>query len=112
MTVTGRGISDGVYSNTNIVCSTSCPDSSSIARTVNINDIDGAIFWDVGLTYRIPELAGSESELFLIVTNVADKDPEIIAEGPGGVAFSTPPSNGRYYDILGRSFRLGFRANF
>ena len=111
-TVTGRGISSGVYNNTNIVCSTSCPDSSSIARTVNINDIDGAIFWDVGLTYRIPELAGSESELFLIVKNVTDKDPEIIAEGPGGVAFATPPSNGRYYDILGRAFRVGFRANF
>jgi outer membrane receptor protein involved in Fe transport len=112
ISLTGNGVSSGVYSNTNIVCTTACPDSSSIARTVNTNDIDGAIYWDVGLTYRVPELAGSESELFLVVQNVTDKDPEIIAEGPGGVAFSTPPSNGRYYDVLGRSFRVGFRANF
>ena len=112
LSLTGNGVSDGVYSNTNIVCTTSCPDSSSIARTVNTNDISGAIYWDVGINYRIPELAGTESELFLTVQNVFDKDPEIIAEGPGGVAFSTPPSNGRYYDVLGRAFRVGFRANF
>ena len=48
-------------------------------------------------------------DAYLNVRNLMNSDPALVAQGPGGVAFSTPPSNPRYYDSLGRMFRAGIR---
>ena len=46
-----------------------------------------------------------KAELWLSINNVWDKTPPFSAGGTGGV-------NGIYYDTLGRSYRVGLRANF
>ncbi len=111
VTLTGRGISAGVYANTNIECTTSCPDSSSLNRTVNDNHVPGALYLDAALTYKILDIDqdGAGVDAYLNVRNLMNKDPALVAQGPGGVAFSTPPSNPLYYDSLGRMFRAGVR---
>jgi hypothetical protein len=51
------------------------------------------------------EVRGTETELWMSVNNIWDKDPPFSAGGTGGV-------NGIFYDTLGRSYRLGVRLNF
>ncbi len=112
LSLTGRGVSSGVYDNTNIECTVGCPDSSGFNRTINTNHIPGTFLLDAAFTYKVYERDGREIETFLSVQNVTDKEPALVAQGPGGVAFSTPPVNPRYYDVLGRSIRVGFRLDF
>lgn len=109
-TLTARGISSGVYNNTNIACTIGCPNSTSLNRTVNINDLPGALYFDAALTYQLPKLFGAQAEAFFVIQNLMNKDPAIVAQGPGGVP-STPPANPQHYDLVGREFRLGFRVN-
>ena len=47
----------------------------------------------------------TETELWMSVTNLWDKEPPFSAGGTGGV-------NGIYYDTLGRAYRVGVRLNF
>jgi len=47
----------------------------------------------------------TETELWVSVTNLWDKEPPFSAGGTGGV-------NGIYYDTLGRAYRVGVRLNF
>jgi iron complex outermembrane recepter protein len=47
----------------------------------------------------------TETEVWMSVNNIWDKDPPFSAGGTGGI-------NGIFYDTLGRSYRLGVRLNF
>lgn len=104
--VTGRGISAGVYDNAFIECTQSCPRSTTFARTINNNQINGAFYIDTSFTY---DLGDSGTELFFNVNNLANTDPEIVASGPAGTAYGNPSTNQGLYDFLGRVFRLGVR---
>ena len=57
----------------------------------------------------------STTELFAQVRNVFDEDPEMVAfplsQGSENRAGYLPTSR-RFYDVLGRTFRLGARINF
>jgi len=105
--LTARGISSGTYLNTNIVCTTDCPVSNADFRTVNNNSISGAVYLDASVGYKF----GTDvvSEIYLNVRNLTNKDPAIVAPGPGGFAYESPAANATLYDTLGRTFRLGFR---
>jgi iron complex outermembrane receptor protein len=107
--LTARGISSGAYLNSNIVCSTDCPISTALNRTVNDNYVSGAIYLDASLAYKFASVGGVASEVYLNVRNLTNKDPVIVAPGPGGFAYETPPANATLYDTLGRTYRLGFR---
>jgi iron complex outermembrane recepter protein len=109
ITATGRAISDGVYDNTYIVCESGCPASSALTRTVNQNHIAGAFYLDANMSYKFGQ---SDSNFFLSVTNLLNKDPVIVASGPGGGAHIVPATNTGLYDFLGRVFRVGVRLNF
>jgi outer membrane receptor protein involved in Fe transport len=110
MTLIGRAVSSGVYDNAFIECTSSCPTSTADNRTINDNHIDGAVYLDASIAYRLA-LAASRSnvEMFLSVTNLADKDPVVVAPGPSGVAYATSANNPSLYDSLGRIFRAGVR---
>lgn len=107
--LTGRGISSGVYSNDYIECTSNCPARTATTDTISENDYGGALYFDLSLNYQFT----SGLEGFFAVTNLADRDPEPVAQGIGvsnpqwGIM---PPGNG--YDYLGRSFRAGVRFNF
>lgn len=105
VSVTGRGVSAGVYSTTFVRCSTACPASTVFSRTIDSNHIDGAFYIDTNISY---EIGGKYStQVFFTVTNLLNKNPAIVAEGPGGGAHIDPSTNTGLYDFLGRTFRVG-----
>lgn len=106
--LTGRGVSSGVYDNDYIECTSACPESTSLNRTINDNHISGAFYVDAYLAYRL--FAGpTESEVFFKITNLFDKDPAIVANGPSDSSQVEPSTNELLYDTRGRAFRLGVR---
>lgn len=108
----GRGVSSGVYDNSYIVCSTDCPASTVANRTVNRNDIAGAIYFDL-MANRTFEMAGGKFQGFLSIRNVFDTDPVLVGNGPtGNNTPAYPQTNRALYDVLGRVFRLGVRFHF
>lgn len=103
LTLAQRFISDGVYSNDWIECSTTCPVATNQHPTVDDNSMDGAIYLDVGGSYKVTDQVSA----YFRVDNVLDKDPE-----PNPLTGVGPGINPFLYDILGRVFRVGVRANF
>lgn len=98
-----RWISDGVYSNEYIECQTDCPVSTITRQTIDNNDMKGALYVDLGGTYRATDNVTG----YFAVDNVLDKDPE---PAPGTtVSLGLNPF---LYDALGRTYRIGFRTNF
>ena len=108
----GRGVSGGVYDNSYIVCSTDCPVSTVANRTVNRNDIAGAIYLDLQINHEF-EVAGAKTTAFLSIKNLLDTDPVLVGNGPtGNNTPAYPQTNRNLYDVLGRVFRVGFRFDF
>ncbi|HEY9091914.1 TonB-dependent receptor domain-containing protein [Parasphingorhabdus sp.] len=107
----GRGISSGTYDNSFVECTTACPESTSTARTINTNHIDGAFYLDASV-YHDFNFGSSDLTLFVSVSNLLDKDPPVVASGPAGSAYATPATNQSLYDLLGRSFRIGAKIDF
>lgn len=111
VSLTGRGLSSGVIDTSFVECSANCPPSTTFNRTIDNNHMDGAIFFDLSMSYQLAEfLSTDETELFLVVQNLMDKDPEIFPRY--GANPVDPASNPTYYDILGRELRFGFRTQF
>ena len=55
-------------------------------------------------------MLGKDAEIYLGVTNLADKKPPVFASGTSGTqALDTVPG---YYDVFGRSYFAGVRAKF
>lgn len=112
--LTGRGHSDGVIDNDFIECSTNCPVSGSVARTINENDIDGEWFFDL---YAAKDFSfgDSEAQVFLSVKNMFDTDPVLYALPLFQGSENRPaylPANRNLMDVLGRNMRLGIRMEF
>jgi iron complex outermembrane receptor protein len=104
-----RGISAGVINPTYIECSSGCPASTADHLTVSSNHMDGAFYMDLNIAYKIHMGETATSELFLNVRNLANKDPALMAIGPGGSNYDFYPANSGQYDIMGRVFRAGVR---
>ncbi|OYY73189.1 TonB-dependent siderophore receptor [Sphingomonas sp. 28-63-12] len=105
----GRGVSGGVYDNSYIVCTTDCPVSTVANRTVNRNDIAGAIYFDLQANHSF-EIGRAKFTAFLSVRNILDTDPVLVGNGPtGNNTPAYPQTNRQLYDVLGRVFRLGIR---
>jgi len=45
--------------------------------------------------------------MFFAVSNLLDKDPQVVGSGPAGSAYATPATNQSLFDLLGRTFRIG-----
>jgi iron complex outermembrane recepter protein len=95
-TVTMRSVSSGVYDPT-------------LAQGVNISDnhIAGATFFDfyLGCSLSVASLPG---QLYLKVENLMNRDPPLVA-GYGSQPYVQYGANPSLYDVLGRTFRLGWR---
>lgn len=105
--LTARGLSSGVYSNSYIECASGCPAYTPANPTISDNTYGGALYFDLSLNYEFMEgLTG-----LVTVTNLADRDPEPYAHGPGvsNPQWGVLPSA---YDYLGRAFRAGVRFEF
>ncbi|MCA0200440.1 MAG: TonB-dependent receptor [Proteobacteria bacterium] len=106
--IAARGISSGVYLNSNVECTTGCPVSTVNNRTVDDNHIAGAIYFDTSMAYKFG-VSDVDMEAFFNVKNVFNKDPAVVAPGPGGFTYEAPAANATLYDTLGRVFRAGLR---
>ena len=113
LSVTGRGVSAGVYDNSFVECQFDCPLSTPDAITVNNNHIDGQFVLDTSFTYDLPEIGGLESAIQFTVLNLLDSDPAMAARGPtSNSAPSFAQTNPTYYDYLGRRYRLTLRVKY
>ena len=54
----------------------------------------------------------AESEVFFKITNLLDRDPEVVANGPSDSSQVEPYTNEGLYDTRGRAFRLGVRLRW
>jgi outer membrane receptor protein involved in Fe transport len=98
-TVQERWFSAGVLSNEYVVCSTNCPLSTVNNPTIDYNHVPGALYVDLSASYQFtPGFQG-----YAKVDNVFNRDAETV---PGNITTPT------LYDVVGRAFRLGVRANF
>ena len=102
ITGVGRGVSSGIYRADQIECLSNCPVSTTQRPTTDDNQIEGAFYVDLNVTARFRALGGGEGEFFVNVTNLLNADPILVPET--GLA-----ANSTYSDLLGRSFRVGFR---
>ena len=111
MSLTARGISAGTNSNTFIQCTTGCPPSTVNNPTISNNRLPGAVYFDLSASYKL-KWGGSQVETFLSVQNLTNRDPAVVPQGPGGLAYATPATNPTLYDQLGRIYRAGVRVAF
>lgn len=102
LTAVARGVSDGRYDATGIECSGTCPVSTGQFPTYEDNSIDGVTYVDLNATFKFDAFQQGGGEFFVNVTNLLDTDPILLPET--GLA-----ANSTYSDLLGRSFRFGFR---
>ncbi|MCC6912082.1 MAG: TonB-dependent receptor [Rhodospirillaceae bacterium] len=113
LSLTGRGMSGGVYGSGNyayIQCTTGCPVSTTSAPTININRIASAFYLDLGTKYKFLQSDdGVSAEMFLNVNNLLNKNPPVVASGPGGFPYAAIPAAPALHDVLGRMFRAGIR---
>ncbi|MGE3476327.1 MAG: TonB-dependent receptor [Rhodospirillaceae bacterium] len=106
--LTMRHISDGVYNRQFVECTSGCPATTAQNPTINNNDVPGANYFDLALSYKID---GEALEAFLSVENLMDKDPPQVA-GSLGAAFFTGSGALTIYDIMGRQFHAGVRFKY
>ena len=98
-----RWISDGVYNNEYIECSTGCPVSTVTHRTIDNNKMKGATYVDVGGSYDVND----NTTAYFKVDNLFDTDP--VAAPTTNVS---PGVNPYLYDTIGRMYRAGVRLRF
>lgn len=105
---TVRGITETVFSNEFIQCTSGCPVSTGNNPTYDNIQVAGAAYIDLAATYRFGE--NRNYEFFFNVRNLANKDPAIVAAGPTGYgSWTNNPVGAAQHDTLGRVFRAGFR---
>ncbi|HWK73618.1 MAG TPA: TonB-dependent receptor [Povalibacter sp.] len=108
VSLAARGVSSGKYNNAFIDCSTDCPTATTEHPTIDGNRVPGATYYD--LSFR-SKLFDSGAEVFAVVENLFNEDPALVAGGRGG-GFYNGQANTRYYDRLGRMYRIGLRYQF
>jgi hypothetical protein len=102
LTGTARGVSSGVYASSAIECQSNCPVSTTQVPTYDDNHVKGTLYVDLNYTQKFQSWGGKQGEFFVNVTNAFDKSPLMLPET--GLAANTT-----YSDMLGRTFRVGFR---
>lgn len=108
--LTGRFISAGVLDPTYIVCSSNCPPSTLNNPTVNDAHQPSAFYLDSSFTYDFSRAGNSDLQVYLNVENVLNRAPPVVPEGLTGVVpYFSLQTNPSLYDVLGRTFRVGFR---
>lgn len=109
--LTARGFSAGTNSNQYIQCTSGCPLSRATAPTINDNHAPGAFYLDLYGSYKF-DLGTGVLEAFANITNVGNRDPGFVPNGPSGLPYAELPTNESLYDILGRTYRVGVRILF
>jgi iron complex outermembrane recepter protein len=103
-------ISSGLLDPTYVVCSSNCPASTLNNPTVNDSHQPGAFYLDSSITYDLPGAGKTDFQVYLNIQNLLNRDPPIVPEALAGlVPYFSEQTNPQLYDVLGRTFKLGFR---
>jgi len=102
ITTVGRGVSAGKYAANGIECQTGCPLSTSQFPTYDVNHVKGLFYVDLNIAQKVNMWDKGEGQFFINVTNIFNKGALMLPET--GLA-----ANSTYSDLLGRTFRVGFR---
>lgn len=103
LTLQERWLSDGVIGNQYVVCSSSCPVSTSNNPTLDNNSMPGATYVDFAGSYNIrPGVVA-----YFKIDNMFDQDPTPSPQTNTGLDV-----NPALYDTLGRFYHAGVRFNF
>ncbi len=102
--LSARGVSSGVYNTAYVQCTSGCPTSTTTHPTIDNNYIPGAIYYDANFSYKFP----NGVQTYFTVQNIANTDPVATAYGPN-VSGLPYPASSSLYDVLGRTYRIGFR---
>ena len=103
-TLAGRGVSAGKLQITGVECQANCPVSTPENPTINNNRIAGAVYWDAYLGLR----AVRGAEFYVVVDNLLNKAPALVASGPS-IGSAPYGSSANFYDLIGRTIRAGVR---
>jgi len=107
--LTFRAQSKGQIDNRYVVCSTACPVSGAVAKTIESNHIPGVFYVDASIAYTW-EVGDSEVETFFNVRNLMNTDPGVVPQGPTDFTYVYPLSKASSgFDLLGRVMRAGVR---
>ena len=79
--------------------------NTTAATTINTNDVPAAAY--VNLLGSVDLTRDRRLQLFASINNLFDKDPPPV---PSTTLFT--PTNGSYYDTVGRAFQLGFTFKY
>lgn len=112
--ITARYFSDVVLNNNAVECTSGCPESTSSSRTYDTMSIDGGLYFDLSLSYRLENVFGNgESKIFANIRNLLNEDPEIVPQSPlEGLGYIYSRSEGGRWDKLGRVYRVGVEFKF
>ena len=106
--ITMRGTGAGVYNNAFISCTSGCPVSTTVAPTVGFaNKTPGQKLFDLNVGYK---LLDNTTELFMVVQNVFDTDPPLIAASVNNGYYAGQGNS--EFDRIGRRFRAGVRFKY
>ncbi len=78
--------------------------SANAPLSINDNTYPNYVNWTLNAAYSFTAM-NIDMQVFGNVDNLLDKDPPVVGEGVGGAL-------ARIHDTIGRSFRIGLRANF
>jgi len=104
LTVQGRYIDSGVLDATRIDPSDAGYSPTQLNST-NDNRVDSRMYVNLFGNYDFAVSESSTAQLFVVVSNLFDKEPPFAPE-------LQYPSNPTYFDQIGRSYRLGARFRF
>ncbi|MES2255453.1 MAG: TonB-dependent receptor [Pseudomonadota bacterium] len=103
-----RGVTPSVIDNSFIECSSGCPTSTANHPTYDNIQVDGATYFDLAASYMFG--GDGQYEVYVNVRNLFNKDPAVVPPGPTGHAtWLYSPASSAQFDVLGRTFRAGFR---
>jgi iron complex outermembrane recepter protein len=101
--LTERWFSAGVFGHQYVVCQNNCPVSTVNNPTISDNTMPGALYIDLGGRYAVTD----KLQAFVKIDNLFNKDPAASPQTNTGIDV-----NPALYDVLGRTYRFGFRYNF
>jgi iron complex outermembrane recepter protein len=77
----------------------------NLPNSINNNHVAGAIYFDLGLRYKLPVMKSDLLEVYASIDNLLDRNPPVAPSNQGS-------TNNILFDPLGRDFRVGMRASF
>lgn len=83
-------------------------DHTFASNGINKYDTKGRFYTNASVTYDVRKGEGLNMQVFASVSNLFDVDPPVVP----GTFFATIATNGEIYDVIGRTFSLGFRGRF